>query len=95
MTNLIFLKMFLGCKAASKVLFTGTITLGCKSYLDAQAKSCFCTAPNANDQKGSSSAHNSNNNNNNNNKQNEYNHKNNKKTKENGKKYGWKTGSEL
>lgn len=24
------------------MLFTGTITLGCKSYLDAQARSCYC-----------------------------------------------------
>ncbi|XP_055599170.1 group XIIB secretory phospholipase A2-like protein [Uranotaenia lowii] len=31
-----------GCKAAAKMLFTGTITLGCKSYLDSQARSCYC-----------------------------------------------------
>jgi len=31
-----------GCKTAAKVLFTGTITLGCKSYLDAQKRACFC-----------------------------------------------------
>ncbi|XP_022920600.2 group XIIA secretory phospholipase A2 [Onthophagus taurus] len=31
-----------GCKAAAKLLFTGTLTLGCKSYLDAQGKACFC-----------------------------------------------------
>lgn len=24
------------------MMFTGTLTLGCRSYLDAQAKSCFC-----------------------------------------------------
>ncbi|XP_031630337.1 group XIIA secretory phospholipase A2-like [Contarinia nasturtii] len=31
-----------GCKAAAKMLFTGTITLGCRSYLDAQARACYC-----------------------------------------------------
>ncbi|XP_058053799.1 group XIIB secretory phospholipase A2-like protein isoform X1 [Anopheles bellator] len=31
-----------GCKAAAKMLFTGTLTLGCKSYLDAQQRSCYC-----------------------------------------------------
>lgn len=31
-----------GCKAASKMLFTGTMTLGCKAYLDAQQRACFC-----------------------------------------------------
>ncbi|XP_062558971.1 group XIIB secretory phospholipase A2-like protein [Armigeres subalbatus] len=31
-----------GCKAAAKMLFTGTLTLGCKSYLDSQARSCYC-----------------------------------------------------
>lgn len=31
-----------GCKAAAKMLFTGTMTLGCKSYLDAQQRACFC-----------------------------------------------------
>lgn len=30
------------CKATAKMLFTGTITLGCKSYLDSQQRSCFC-----------------------------------------------------
>lgn len=25
------------------MLFTGTLTLGCKSYLDTQAKACYCT----------------------------------------------------
>jgi secretory phospholipase A2 len=33
-----------GCKAAAKLLFTGTVTLGCKPYLDAQANACYCTA---------------------------------------------------
>lgn len=31
-----------GCKTAAKMLFTGTITLGCKSYLDSQTRSCYC-----------------------------------------------------
>ncbi|XP_020285439.1 group XIIA secretory phospholipase A2 [Pseudomyrmex gracilis] len=30
------------CKAAAKVLYTGTTALGCKSYLDAQKEACFC-----------------------------------------------------
>lgn len=30
------------CKAAAKVLFTGTTALGCKSFLDAQREACFC-----------------------------------------------------
>lgn len=33
-----------GCKAAAKMLFTGTITLGCKSYLDSQERACYCTS---------------------------------------------------
>lgn len=33
-----------GCKAAAKMLFTGTVTLGCKSYLDSQERACFCPA---------------------------------------------------
>ncbi|CRL01605.1 CLUMA_CG014167, isoform A [Clunio marinus] len=31
-----------GCKAAAKMLFTGTMTLGCKSYLDSQQRACYC-----------------------------------------------------
>ncbi|CAG4955948.1 unnamed protein product [Parnassius apollo] len=31
-----------GCKAAAKLLFTSTLTLGCKSYLDAQRNACYC-----------------------------------------------------
>lgn len=34
-----------GCKAGAKMLFTGTMTLGCRSYLDAQERSCFCPPP--------------------------------------------------
>ncbi|KAL9903802.1 group XIIB secretory phospholipase A2-like protein [Glossina fuscipes] len=34
--------MIKGCKAAAKMLFTGTLTLGCKSYLDSQQRSCYC-----------------------------------------------------
>ncbi|XP_057655670.1 group XIIA secretory phospholipase A2 [Diorhabda carinulata] len=30
------------CKGAAKMLFTGTLTLGCKSYLNAQSKACYC-----------------------------------------------------
>ncbi|KAG5877978.1 hypothetical protein JTB14_032239 [Gonioctena quinquepunctata] len=30
------------CKGAAKMLFTGTLTLGCKSFLDAQTKACYC-----------------------------------------------------
>lgn len=40
----------LACKAAAKVLFTGTLTLGCKSYIDAQSKACYC-APGKKDYK--------------------------------------------
>lgn len=31
-----------GCKLASNTLFTTTVTLGCKSYLDSQTRSCYC-----------------------------------------------------
>lgn len=34
-----------GCKAAAKMLFTGTLTLGCKSYLDSQQRTCYCPPP--------------------------------------------------
>ncbi|KAL7286057.1 hypothetical protein TKK_0019665 [Trichogramma kaykai] len=30
------------CKAAAKLLHTGTTALGCKSYLDAQRQACYC-----------------------------------------------------
>ncbi|KAL3274343.1 hypothetical protein HHI36_015741 [Cryptolaemus montrouzieri] len=30
------------CKGAAKMLFTGTLTFGCKAYLDAQKEACFC-----------------------------------------------------
>ncbi|XP_018323845.1 group XIIA secretory phospholipase A2 [Agrilus planipennis] len=30
------------CKGAAKTLFTGTMALGCKSYLDAQKEACYC-----------------------------------------------------
>lgn len=33
---------FEACKGAAKMLFTGTLTLGCKSYIDAQKKACYC-----------------------------------------------------
>ncbi|KAL4709055.1 hypothetical protein ACJJTC_005916 [Scirpophaga incertulas] len=35
-------KITKGCKGAAKLLFTGTLTLGCKSYLDAQKNACYC-----------------------------------------------------
>lgn len=34
--------MVKGCKTAAKMLFTGTLTFGCKSYLDSQARACYC-----------------------------------------------------
>lgn len=37
-----------GCKAAAKMLFTGTMTLGCKSYRDAQQRACYCPPVNPN-----------------------------------------------
>ncbi|CAG9856961.1 unnamed protein product [Phyllotreta striolata] len=30
------------CKGAAKMLFTGTLTLGCRAYLDAQSQACYC-----------------------------------------------------
>lgn len=36
-----------GCKAAAKMLFTGTLTLGCRSFLDSQERACYCS-PQAN-----------------------------------------------
>lgn len=30
------------CKSVAKTLFSGTMTLGCKSYLNAQREACFC-----------------------------------------------------
>ncbi|ERL84648.1 group XIIA secretory phospholipase A2 [Dendroctonus ponderosae] len=30
------------CKGAAKILFTGTLTLGCKSYIEAQKQACYC-----------------------------------------------------
>lgn len=37
--------VILACKGAAKMLFTGTLTLGCKSYLDSQSKACYCGSP--------------------------------------------------
>ncbi|KAJ8923002.1 hypothetical protein NQ315_001550 [Exocentrus adspersus] len=34
--------MVKACKGAAKMLFTGTLTLGCKAYLDAQKQACWC-----------------------------------------------------
>lgn len=38
------------CKAAAKMLFTGTLTLGCKAYLNSQQKACYCPPVNSNSQ---------------------------------------------
>lgn len=58
------------------MLFTGTVTLGCKSYLDAQAKSCYCAgAPNSDSKNSKDSNYNKNNNNNKNTKPPRYNDK--------------------
>lgn len=43
------------CKAAAKMLFTGTITLGCKSYLDTQERACYCAPPSGSSSSTSSS----------------------------------------
>lgn len=37
-----YLIIISACKGAAKVLFTGTLTLGCKSYMDAQKQACYC-----------------------------------------------------
>lgn len=80
-----------GCKAASKMLFTGTMTLGCKSYQDAQKRACFCPPVNTHNQ-----------NQNQNQNQNPNQQKNGKdRDKYNGKKpkdkrnYGWKSNDEV
>ncbi|CAO1309109.1 unnamed protein product [Diamesa serratosioi] len=72
-----------GCKGAAKMLFTGTITLGCKSFLDAQKRSCYCPPVSS-----SSSQSNTNK------KDKTNNNYNGKKPKEK-KNYGWKTGDDL
>lgn len=33
---------FTGCRLAANTVFTTTVTLGCKAYQDAQARSCYC-----------------------------------------------------
>lgn len=73
---------YTGCKSGAKMLTTATVTLGCKSFLDAQAKSCYCgSAPTSNESKsGKANANgkdssNSYTNNNNNNKNTNKNHK--------------------
>lgn len=61
---------FAGCKSGAKMLSSATVTLGCKAFLDAQAKSCYCGGPANGDTKNSNQKDNSNNKNNNkNNKQ--------------------------
>lgn len=68
-----------GCKAASKMLFTGTLTLGCKSYLDSQARTCYCPNDTSNNGK--------------NKKKNKYDSDNNGNRKPPN--YGWKNTNEL
>lgn len=34
------------CKAAAKMMFTSTMTLGCKAYLDSQKMACYCAPDN-------------------------------------------------
>jgi secretory phospholipase A2 len=40
--------IFKTCKAAAKLLFTGTTVLGCKSYLDSQKEACYCAGEDKN-----------------------------------------------
>lgn len=68
-----------GCKAASKMLFTGTMTLGCKAYLDAQERACHCPPVNAQSK--------------NQQQQNRYNEK--EKYKKGKKNYGYKMNGDL
>lgn len=42
------------CKAAAKLLSTGTLTLGCKSYLDSQERACYCSGQQQQQQKSGS-----------------------------------------
>lgn len=37
---------FLACKGTAKLMYTGTLALGCKAYQDAQRNSCRCTSKN-------------------------------------------------
>lgn len=69
-----------GCKAAAKFLFTGTMTLGCKSYLDAQKRACYCPPVTSNE------------NSNKNSKDRDKYNGSKKKEKRN---YGWKTNEEF
>lgn len=91
-TGDVFMK---GCKAAAKVLFTGTMTLGCKSYQDSQQRACFCPSTgNPNQSKASGNPNQS---------KNAQNQPKNGKEREkySGKKqkdkkgYGWKTNDEI
>ncbi|XP_018563840.1 group XIIA secretory phospholipase A2 [Anoplophora glabripennis] len=41
------------CKGTAKMLFTGTLTLGCRAYLDAQKKACWCPSYGWKDKKNS------------------------------------------
>lgn len=74
-----------GCKGAAKMLFTGTLTLGCKSYLDSQARACYCPATtgssNSQEQKNYGKRENK--------KDSNYN-QNQQKDKQNNRNYGWR-----
>lgn len=68
-----------GCKAAAKMLSTGTMTLGCKAYLDSQERSCYCSGTTSN-------GYDKNNNNNGNRKKQKYGKERN---------YGWKDPNDI
>ncbi|XP_055378464.1 group XIIA secretory phospholipase A2 [Condylostylus longicornis] len=72
-----------GCKGAAKMLFTGTLTLGCKSYLDSQERSCYCGGAGSSD-------FNQKYNNYNGYKEQQSNYKKNYKENKKPPKYGWK-----
>lgn len=80
-----------GCKAASKMLFTGSMTLGCKSYRDAQQRACFCPPVNQNSnnqrsQKTEKERYE---------KYDKYNNNNGKKQKQDKRNFGWKANDEV
>ena len=35
--------LFIACKGTAKLMYTGTLALGCKAYQDAQKSACKCT----------------------------------------------------
>lgn len=76
--------MVKGCKSAAKMLFTATNTLGCKPYLNAQAKACYCPSTEGNSSRSSKSKSKDNNK--------RENRQDNKQKPPN---YGWKNTDEL